>query len=124
MKENPVREKSYDFALRVVQRYRVMVADHEYILSRQMARAGPGIGANVEEALAGQSRRDFIAKMSIASKEARECHYWLRLIRDSASASSELVDPLIDESHELTRMLTSIVKSSRERSMPESPTDQ
>jgi four helix bundle protein len=83
LRDNPVREKSYEFALRIVGLYRRMIAKREYVLARQVLKAGTSIGANVEEALAGQSRRDFLAKMGIASKEARECQYWLRLLRDS-----------------------------------------
>ncbi|HET7274451.1 MAG TPA: four helix bundle protein [Longimicrobiaceae bacterium] len=114
MKENVVREKSYAFALRVVDLYRGLVAEREYVLSKQMLRAGTSIGANVEEALAAQSRRDFIAKMSIASKEARECCYWLRLLRDSGTVPKEVIDPFIADSHELVLILTSIVKSASE----------
>ena len=118
MKDNPVREKSYRFALEVIDFYRELVKKHEFVLSRQMVRAGTSVGANVEEASAAQSRRDFIAKMSVASKEARECRYWLRLIRDSKTASAESVQPLLDHSDELVRLLTSIVKSTRERPGP------
>ena len=113
MKPNPVREKSYDFALRVIALYRELVGRKEFLLSRQLLRAGTSIGANVEEALAGQSRRDFAAKMAIASKEARECSYWLRLLRDSALAAPASVEPLIADCNELTNMLTAIVKSTR-----------
>jgi four helix bundle protein len=113
MKSSLVREKSYAFALEVIRLSRELVAAREYVLSRQMLRAGTSIGANVEEALAAQSRRDFIAKMSIASKEARECHYWLRLLRDSDSAPPERLSPLLRECDELMRMLTSIVKTTQ-----------
>ena len=115
MKHNPVREKSYEFALRVIRLQRELVARQEFLLSRQLLRSGTSIGANVEEALAGQSRRDFASKMAIASKEARECSYWLRLLRDSKLAPVEHIDPLLAECNELVRMLTAIVKSTRER---------
>ena len=68
--------------------------------------------ANVEEALAGQSKKDFIARMSIASKEARETNYWLRLLQDSKLIPEEKIRTLIDESEEIIRILTSIVKTS------------
>jgi four helix bundle protein len=116
MKDNPIREKSYAFALDVIRLYRHLISKREFVLSRQMLRAGTSIGANVEEALAGQSRRDFVAKMAIASKEARECHYWLRLLRDSRMAAPEAVHPLLEANHALIRMLTSIVKTSQEAS--------
>ena len=114
MKENPVREKSYRFALFVIQLYQDLVRKGEFVLSKQMLRAGTSIGANVEEALAGQSRRDFTAKMSIASKEARECHYWLRLLRDSRIMSADRIAPILADCDELIRLLTAIVKSTRQ----------
>ncbi len=111
MNGNPIREKSYAFALQVVGLNRKLVARREYVLSRQLLKAGTSIGANVEEALAGQSRRDFRAKMGIASKEARESLYWLRLIADSGTLPSTTVAPLVAECDELIRLLTAIVKS-------------
>ncbi len=84
MKENIVKEKSYQFALDVIQAYRLLGEEHkEYILSKQLLRSGTSIGANVEEALAASSRKDFSYKMSIACREARETLYWLRLLNDS-----------------------------------------
>ena len=118
LKENPVREKSYQFALGSVRLYRVLTSEREYILSRQMVRAATSVGANVEEAIAGQSRRDFAAKMSIASKEARESLYWLRLIRDAELAPESIVGPLIVAAEELVRMITAIVKSTNSRPPP------
>jgi len=82
-KPNLIKDKSYQFALRIIFLYRQMQGENEYVLSKQLLRAGTSIGANVEEASAAQSRKDFAAKMAISSKEARETHYWLRLIRDS-----------------------------------------
>jgi four helix bundle protein len=76
-------------------------------------RSGTSIGANIEEALAGFSRRDFVAKMSIASKEARETHYWLRLIQDSKVLSPSMVLPMLKDADELLRILTAIVKTSQ-----------
>lgn len=80
---NIVQEKSYQFALNIITTTRLLVdSQREYALSRQLLKSGTSIGANVEEAIGGQSKRDFIAKLSIAYKEARETKYWLRLIRD------------------------------------------
>ena len=114
MVENPVRAKSYEFALQIIELHRELVRPREYVLSRQLVRAGTSIGANVEESLAGQSRRDFLAKMPIASGEARECHYWLRLIRDSRLLPSHTVQPHLTACDELIRLLTSIVKTTAE----------
>lgn len=83
MKDNLIQKKSYDFALQIIALYRKLCKANEFVLSKQLLRSGTSIGANVEEAQAGQSRADFISKMSIASKEARETNYWLRLLRDS-----------------------------------------
>ncbi len=113
MKENILQTKSFDFALQIIQLYRKLQDEREYVLSKQLLRSGTSIGANIEEACAGQSRKDFLSKMSIASKEARETKYWLRLLQASKIAdvnvSNELA--LVDE---LIRILTSIVKTTSE----------
>jgi four helix bundle protein len=83
LKENTIQIKSYEFALGIIALYRKLGNSNEFVLSKQLLRSGTSIGANVEEALAGQSRVDFISKMSIASKEARETNYWLRLLPDT-----------------------------------------
>lgn len=84
MKENILREKSYSFALRTIKLYRYLSEEYkEYVLSKQILRSGTSIGANIEEALQGQSKADFIHKLSLALKEAFETNYWLRLLRDS-----------------------------------------
>jgi four helix bundle protein len=88
----------------------------EFEIARQVLRSGTVVGSNVEEALAGISRADFIAKMSIASKEARETHYWLRLLRDSKIVPELKIKSLEIESLELIRILTAIVKTSQTNS--------
>jgi four helix bundle protein len=113
VKANPIRDQSYAFALKIVALYRELSADREFVLANQLLRSGTSIGANVEEALAGQSRRDFASKMAIASKEARECHYWLRLLGESGLVAGERISLLIADCDGLVRMLTSIVKTSR-----------
>ena len=113
---NPVRDKSYAFALRVVRAARYLQREHaEYVLSKQLLRAGTSIGANVEEGNAGQTKRDFTAKMAIASKEAREAHYWLRLLRDSEYLDSKAADSLLTDCDELMKLLTAIVKTAQAR---------
>lgn len=91
-----VAEKSFDFALTIIDLYMQMKSDQEYVLSRQLVRSGTSIGANVEEALAGYSEKDFGAKMSISSKEARETHYWLRLIDKSPHFKFDVKNHLED----------------------------
>lgn len=105
-----VQQKSFDFALRTIRLYTKLQGHREYVLSRQLLRSGTSIGANVTEATAGQSRRDFLAKMSIASKEARETKYWLELLKESKLAPVDVSEELSDV-EELVRMLTSIVKT-------------
>ncbi len=111
MKQSLIKEKSYSFALQIIGLYRALLKQNEFVLSKQLLRAGTSIGANVEEALAGQSRADFLSKMSIASKEARETNYWLRLIRDSETIAKSEVEPLLTESQSIANILTSIVKT-------------
>jgi four helix bundle protein len=115
MSNSIIKEKSFAFALRIIVVARWLRQQKEYELGSQVLRAGTSIGANVEEALAAISRPEFVAKMSIASKEARESSYWLRLLRDSKVAPSSRIDPLVQECTELVRMLTSIVKTSQGR---------
>lgn len=112
MKDNLIKQESYDFALKIIELYRKLVKGNEYILSKQILRSGTSIGANVEEAQAGQSRADFISKMSIASKEARETNYWLRLLRDSGTIDETEVKALLNEAEVIINILTSIVKTS------------
>lgn len=107
---NQIKEKSYAFALSIVRAAKVLQADKEFVLSKQLLRAGTSIGANVEEAGAAQSKKDFIAKMSIASKEARETHYWIRLLADADYLDNITSRQLLDDCLELIKILTSIVK--------------
>lgn len=111
-KKNVIKEKSFSFALETIKLYRKMQAEREYILSRQLLRSGTSIGANVEEAIAGASRRDFIAKLVIAQKEARETCYWLKLIQKSELTTVN-VDQNLSGAEELVRILTAIVKTSQ-----------
>lgn len=110
--ENVILEKSYSFALQIMALAKEIRENREYDLVSQLWRAGTSIGSNVEEAQAAQSRADFRSKMSIASKEARETHYWLRLTRDASLLDTDKVNPLIDDIESIKRILTSIVKSS------------
>lgn len=113
MKSSIVREKSYVFALRTIALAKWLKGQKEFEIAGQILRSGTAIGSNVEEALAGVSRADFVAKMSVASKEARETHYWLRLPGDSKIVPESRITPLKDECLELIRILTAIVKTSQ-----------
>ncbi|CAN5856227.1 four helix bundle protein [soil metagenome] len=112
--ENLIQAKSYAFALRIVKLYRFLCDEKkEFVLSKQIVRSGTSIGANVEEAIGGQSRKDFLSKMNIAYKEARETHYWLRLLRDSVILSADQADSIINQCEELLKISGSIVKTTR-----------
>lgn len=112
-----VQQKSFDFALKIIKLYSKLQEHREYVLSRQLLRSGTSIGANVTEATAGQSRRDFLAKMSIASKEARETKYWLELFKESELAPVDVSEEL-SQVEELIRILTSIVKTTGQNQEP------
>ena len=115
---NPIREKSFAFALLMIDLYKRLQADREYVISKQLLRSGTSVGANVEEATAAESRRDFIHTMTIASQEARESMYWLRLLSESNLVPGIDVTAELEHAHELVRMLTSIVKSTSQSSEP------
>lgn len=115
MKENNlILDESYSFALEVMRLARKLRDAREFDLASQFWRAGTSIGANVEEAQAAQSRADFRSKMSIASKEARESCYWLRLARDGQVLPEAELEPALEQVERIIRILTSIVKSSGE----------
>lgn len=115
-KSNPIRDKSYAFALHIVMFCKSLMTERkEFVLSKQLLRSGTSIGANVEEAIQAQSRKDFISKLSIALKEVHETHYWLRLLRDSHFASAQETRALFEETLEIIYLLTAILKSTRER---------
>lgn len=92
MKNNPIKERSFKFALSIIKLYKKLQGQNEFIISKQLLRSGTSIGANIEEATAAQSKKDFLHKMSIASKEARETSYWLRLLKDG-----DLIKISVDE---------------------------
>ena len=112
--ENLVVEKSYRFSLLIIELYRYLTDEkREYVLSKQLLRCGTSIGANVNEAQAAISKNEFVAKVSIASKEARECKYWLSLLRDSGyiDAQRNKTKMLFDEIDSLIKITTKIVKT-------------
>lgn len=115
--ENPIRDKSYAFALRIIKLSRLLSDDQkEYVLSRQIIKSGTSIGANIREALQAQSKKDFINKLSISLKEAHETDYWINLLRDSGYISKSESTSLLNECNELISLLTSIIKTTKNRS--------
>jgi four helix bundle protein len=116
MVESPLRDKSYTFALTLVRQVRALrMQSREYDLLSQLLRSATSVGANVEEANAGQSRRDFVAKLAIARKEANEARYWLRILRDAEVMENAAVSRLIEDCEELIRMLTASVKTAEQQ---------
>jgi four helix bundle protein len=110
LKENLIQEKSFNFAIRIIHLYKQLIDKKEYVLSKQLLRSSTSVGANIEEANGGFSKRDFTAKMGIALKEARETKYWLRLIHVSKIVEIDVTDYL-KEIEEIVNILTSIVKT-------------
>ena len=115
MIKNEVVDKSFDFAVRIVNLYKYMVREHkEYVLSKQLLRCGTSIGANVSEAQRGQSKADFSAKMSIALKEANETCYWLKLLYQTDYLTETQFSSMYTDAEELLKLLTAICKTSHE----------
>jgi len=111
-KENVILDKSFEFALQLIVLYKQLILEKEFVLSKQLLRSGTSIDANVEEATAAISKKDFTAKISIASKEARETRYWLRLLQKSQLVKIDVAKHLI-EVEQLINILTAIVKTSQ-----------
>ncbi len=114
--EFKITDRSFSFAVRIVKLCQFLENQGRVsrTLANQLLRSGTSIGANVEEAQAGQSKADFIAKMSISRKEARETLYWLRLLKAADLVSESKLSEIIHEADELVRILTAIVKKSQE----------
>jgi four helix bundle protein len=112
VKENIILNKSFVFALTIIETYKYLNENKEYVLSKQLLRSGTSIGANVEEANAAQTKKDFIAKMSIASKEARETRYWLKLLQKSQMVKKDFQEEL-KAIEEIISILTAIVKTAQ-----------
>ena len=113
--EQTVERKSFLFAVRIVKLYKHLhTGKKEYVLSKQLLRAGTSIGANVAEAEQAQSYADFISKMSIALKESSETNYWLRLLRETDYLSETEFSSIYSDCRELERMLTAIVKTAKQ----------
>lgn len=109
MKENILEIKSYAFSLKIVELYKHLTKQKkEYVISKQVLRSGTSIGANIVEALAGQSRKDFYAKLCISFKECKETHYWIILLKEGGFISEAEADLLLKDAGELARILGKI----------------
>jgi four helix bundle protein len=115
--ENLVLEKSFQFAIRIVKLFTHLKKNKvERDLAIQLLKSGTSIGANVEEAIGGSSRKDFINKLHIAFKEARETKYWLRLLKEASWLESRLAVSFIKDCEELIKILVAIIRSSKANS--------
>lgn len=115
--ENPLKTKSYAFALRIVELNKHLTTKvHEFVLSKQVLRSGTSIGANIVEGNRGQSKPDFIHKLSIALKESDETEYWINLLRDGGFITKAQAESLLSDCRGLQRMLTASIKTAKRRS--------
>ena len=112
MKKNIIQEKSFCFALRIVKLYKYLKDNKkEYVLSKQLLRSGTSIGANIEEAIGGQSKNDFVSKISIAYKESRETLYWIKLLKESGYLNLKQAESIINDCEEIIKIITKIQKT-------------
>jgi four helix bundle protein len=114
MKENPILFKSFAFSLQAIKLYKSLISSKEYDLAKQFFKSSTSICANVNEATAAISYKDFTSKMSIASKEARESLYWLKII-EAGRFTSENIEDIIKENEEIVNIITAIVKTCQEK---------
>ena len=116
MKKNIICEKSYKFAIRIVGLYKYLVfSKKEYVLLKQILRSGTSVGANIEEAQGGQSKNDFYAKISIAYKEARETHYWLRILHDTNFINNKEFNSIANDCDEILKIIGKIQVTTKKR---------
>lgn len=113
--ENIIQVKSYQFALEIIKIAQLLKKETHFVISTQILKSGTSIGANVEEAIGGQSKNDFIAKLSISYKEARETHYWLRLIKDSGLLEPKRASFMIEKCEEILKIIGSIQKTMKSK---------
>ena len=113
-KKDALKDNSYQFALKIILLCRkLQIEEKEYIISKQLAKSGTSIGANIEEASGAQSTNDFIAKFHISLKEAKESNYWLRLLKDSSLITLEEYDELMKELNFIMNLLTKSLKTAK-----------
>lgn len=113
MPDNVILVKSKSFAIRIINLYKYLCSQNEYILSKQLLRSGTSIGANVREAVNAYSKKEFASKMSLSLKEAGETAYWLELLVETNYITQSQFDSIYADNEELVKLLTSIVKSSK-----------
>jgi four helix bundle protein len=106
---NVVQQKSFALAIRIVNVYKYLISEKkEFVLSKQLLRSGTSVGANIEESIGGQSNKDFLSKISISYKEARETVYWLKLLQATDYLSEQEATSLINDTEEICKILGKI----------------
>lgn len=116
MKDGPLQEKSFAFAVRVVNLYKYLCREKkEFVLSKQLLRSGTAIGALVREAEQAESKPDFVHKMAIALKEASETEYWILLLRETGYLNADEAESIIADNMECLKLLTSIINTTKQR---------
>ena len=115
-KPNIIKDKSFDFAVRIVNLYKFLAFQkNEYVLSKQLLKSGTSIGANIEEALGSQSNKEFISKLHISYREAKESLYWLKLLYKTDFINEKEFISLSKDCEELIMIIVSIIKSSKQK---------
>jgi four helix bundle protein len=115
IRKNIVLEKSFDFAIRVINLYKFLISKNEFVISKQILRAGTSIGANIRESHNGESDKYFIHKLSIAQKECDETRYWLELLEKTNFISKTEFDSIYSDATELLKLIKSIIISTKKR---------
>jgi four helix bundle protein len=114
MNHSIIAEKSFNFAKSIVYLYKQLTENNkEYIMSKQILRSGTSIGANIKEALRGQSKKDFLAKMCISMKEADETEYWLKLLMETGYINEKESEKLLEDCQEISKILNAIIKTTK-----------
>lgn len=109
-----IADKTFEFSIEIINLYKhISVSNREYVLSKQLLKSGTSIGANVSEALKGQSKKDFLTKMYIALKETNETEYWLRLLIECDYIHKELGTLLLTHCKEISNITTAIIKTTK-----------
>src|SRR5688572_11843634 len=118
MKDNILLDKGFTFAIRVVKAYKFLVEERkEFVISKQFLRSGTSIGANAEETVGGQSKADFVSKISIAYKEARETKYWIRLLEATGYFDESRTNSLLNDLEEILKIIGKIQITSKNNSL-------
>ena len=113
MKNNIIKDKSFNFAVRIIKLHKLLTENKEFILSKQILRSGTSIGANIEEAVQAESKKDFIHKLSISIKETFETDYWIRLLIETKMIEEKLGNSMLTDCREIQKILTAIIKTTK-----------